>query len=130
MSGDMDSAEEFPDDGDAADGGETTASGGGDDDGDYGALGDGEFVDVGEDGLDGLVHTDLGQVLNGTIIEGTSFGGDGDGSGYPGTDFKEIASEFSSESSNRYFLLFTFHYSGRGSDARILTKMKTFIAYC
>ena len=113
MSGDMDSAEEFPDDGDAADGGETTASGGGDDDGDYGALGDGdEFVDVGEDGLDGLVHTDLGQVLNGTIIEGTSFGGDGDGSGYPGTDFKEIASEFSSESIKTIFPFVYFSLLG------------------
>ena len=81
--GDMDSTEQFGEDG--------AMEGDGDGDGDgLGALvpfgdGDGEdgsgdgFVDVGEEGGDGSIGT----IVEGSIIEGTTFGGDSDGN--PGT---------------------------------------------
>lgn len=105
--GDMDSTEQFGEDGamegdDGAmesDGTTEVAMDGGDDmqttteGGDLGALvpsgdedgsGDGDgFVDVGEEGGDGSIGT----IVEGSIIEGTTFGGDSDGN--PGTAGKQ-----------------------------------------
>ena len=59
---------------------------GDEDGGDLGALEDGSgdgFVDVGEEGGDGSIGT----IVQGSIIEGTTFGGDSDGN--PGTTEKQ-----------------------------------------
>ena len=92
MSGDTDSAEEFSEDAEVMEGdeddGATTDSpsggGGGDDDGDGDSDGDDDGAGDSDDD-----PTPIGQVVDGNIIEGTSFGGDG-GSGNPGTIRTEI----------------------------------------